>query len=86
MMIPCKECLILPVCRHKELGSILRCSRLTNYNNYFLNVCIIGSEKYYKFIRLLRKNLFYVIKPTKWEVDKTGCMLSKGVDCNDDSM
>ncbi len=68
MKCPCKDCICIPICRHKPLDKLLRgCVLLTNY--FVKHISPIGeTEKRIK----VRQVVIDTIKPSQWNMDSDG--------------
>lgn len=70
MNIPCEQCLLIPICRHKIYAELMTCDLLSNVvystkvdNNH---VFTFESENYYEALIKAKETL----RATKWEVAK----------------
>ena len=60
MKIPCKECLLIPICRHKPYGDLVdSCEHLYNYI-----IIHHQDEEHKNRCRILES----LMKPTRWEL------------------
>ena len=61
-MIPCKDCLLIPICKHKYFLDLRReCSIINHYLYIYRPIGARGFEK-----RMQR--IYHVLKPSFWEV------------------
>ena len=71
MKIPCKNCICVAVCRHKNYFNLTQCSLLHTY---------IESYNKGKFTHLTLKYrhvMYDILNPSKWIVNKHGHFLNK---------
>ena len=59
---PCKDCLLLPTCRHKDIMEIYSCNLIYNYLDITSSP---GSKKHYKNFPVF----FNILKPTKFDYE-----------------
>jgi hypothetical protein len=64
VICPCIDCLMIPICRHREFDELMRTCRLVLQSLYYHNVPTDGnrSRDYSKKITLMIE----YIKPLKW--------------------
>ena len=69
---PCINCLMIPICRHREFDDLMRTCKLVLHSLYYQNTPADGSRSrdYSKKITLMIEH----IKPLKWEaeIDNSG--------------
>ena len=64
---PCKDCLMIPMCRHRDLNSFLGCELVREYLMRYvpsLSPSIRRTE--------CRQRAVVILKPTQWGVDHNG--------------
>ena len=64
---PCENCLIIPICRHKDLDKLLKCEPLSIYLMRYI-ASIAASKERIK----LRQGVIDIVKPTQWGIDHNG--------------
>ncbi len=67
MKCPCKDCLMIPVCRHKYLNLLLECEPIKDH----LMKYTYSSTPTQRRTRL-REEVIGILKPTQWNIDKFG--------------
>ena len=72
MKIPCKDCICVAVCRHKNYFTLTQCYLLHKYIESYNKGNLI------KYLTLKYRYVMYdVLNPTKWVVNKHGYFLNK---------
>lgn len=66
LIVPCKNCLLIPVCRYKNIGTLL--SQCKPFHTFMMD-SNIGSKR----ARVAsRRRLVRSLKPTTWKLNKNG--------------
>lgn len=72
MKIPCKNCICVAVCRHKNYFTLTQCCLLHKYIKSY------NKGKFVNYLTLHYRYIIYnILKPTKWVVNKHGYFLNK---------
>ena len=65
-MIPCEECLLIPICRHKKYQQFVReCESI--YSELYIDKIFDATCREYNFKHLILK-VETLMNPTKWRV------------------
>lgn len=66
MKVPCEQCPLIPICRHKTIGQLLNgCQPIYSFMTESNIVSKAGRFRY-------RMKLVRFLKPTKWKLSKKG--------------
>lgn len=71
MKIPCKNCICVAVCRHKNYFNLTQCSLLHKYIESYNKGTFVSLTLKYRYV------MYNILKPTKWVVNKHGYFLDK---------
>ena len=64
---PCKDCLVIPICRHKYLISLLECEVIREYLMKY-TFSMTPTKRRIN----LRQGVIDLLKPTQWNIDMNG--------------
>ena len=71
--IPCKQCIIKAVCKHKTYADLMKCEILNSYivDNYPYDEPQ-DPEKILAYIVSYRNSMVELLKPTRWNINEYG--------------
>lgn len=86
MKIPCKDCLLLPTCRHKYYEDLIfSCTPINDYLTIVINKSYLSSpklQKIYKTHMLRCKVLEKTLNPSKWNLSNVDPHPGRGLEIN----
>lgn len=80
MIVPCKDCMLIPICRNKNFDVLVTdCSTLHAYTKVSMNDCTEDQ-------RVRIENVERTLSPNTWGMMKSGMLKEKGAFAKDDTM
>jgi len=68
-MIPCKDCLLVPACRHKPFGNLIADCEIIHGQLYKTPVPMKSDHTRTNFIQMVEK-LWDLFRPTRWKIHR----------------